>query len=64
MRYETKNEVKIAVIAATMAENELRKFDLNPRYGPFVGISRKERFDRALRFGLSPPDCLRELIEG
>lgn len=46
-------------------EDMLRKFDLNPRYGPFVGIDRLERWERADRFGLDPPaDIRKHLLAG
>ena len=36
-------------------EDQLRAFDLNPRYGPCVGMSRMERWQRAEAFKLTPP---------
>lgn len=43
-------------------ENELRLFDLDPKYGPFVGIQRMERWERAARLGLDPPERVREIL--
>jgi DNA polymerase delta subunit 4 len=34
----------------------LRDFDLSSKYGPCVGITRLERFERAKKMGLNPPD--------
>lgn len=45
-------------------EDVLRLFDLNPRYGPFIGINRIERWHRASRFGLDPPPLVRQLLDG
>ncbi len=44
-------------------EDVLRQFDLNPRYGPFVGTDRMERWERAERFGLDPPPAVRKLLQ-
>lgn len=41
-------------LTAEQLEGILRKFDLNPRFGPFVGIDRLDRWERAERFGLNP----------
>ena len=40
----------------------LRRFDLDMRFGPFVGIDRVTRWERAARAGLSPPLCIRDII--
>lgn len=36
-------------------EQLLRRFDLEPMYGPSVGLSREERWKRASAMGLCPP---------
>ncbi|KAH0673333.1 hypothetical protein KY284_024420 [Solanum tuberosum] len=38
-------------------ENEelLRQFDMNMTYGPCLGLSRLDRWERAKSFGLNPP---------
>ena len=36
-------------------EDLMRQFDLNPEYGPCVGITRLERWERAQRLGKMPP---------
>ena len=33
----------------------LRSFDLDQQFGPCVGLSRKDRWQRAESFGLEPP---------
>lgn len=40
---------------AAVAERTLRLFDLDTAYGPCACISRRERWERAERLGLSPP---------
>ncbi|KAJ3223875.1 DNA polymerase delta subunit 4 [Clydaea vesicula] len=40
----------------------LKAFDLNSRFGPNVGISRLERWERANKFGLKPPIDIKNLI--
>ena len=41
----------------------LREFDLDSRYGPCVCPSRRERWERAARLGLNPPQDVLELLE-
>ncbi|KAJ4810235.1 DNA polymerase delta subunit 4 [Rhynchospora pubera] len=43
------------------AEERLREFDIDMRYGPSMGLTRIERWDRASALGLCPPadvECL------
>ncbi|XP_034400272.1 DNA polymerase delta subunit 4 isoform X2 [Cyclopterus lumpus] len=40
----------------------LRQFDLDWRFGPCTGISRQQRWERAKRHGLSPPEEVRDLL--
>ncbi len=48
--------------AAADAEARLRQFDLNPRFGPYQGMSRLTRWRRAAKFGLNPPPELLTII--
>jgi DNA polymerase delta subunit 4 len=41
----------------------LRNFDLTPRYGPCVGISRLDRYRRAEKMGLKPPIEVLQILE-
>jgi DNA polymerase delta subunit 4 len=41
----------------------LRNFDLTPKYGPCVGISRLDRYKRAEKMGLKPPTEVLEILE-
>jgi len=41
----------------------LRDFDLTPRYGPCVGISRLDRYRRAEKMGLKPPPEVLYILE-
>lgn len=43
-------------------EDALTLFDFDARFGPFLGITRLARWDRANRLGLSPPRTIRELL--
>jgi len=43
-------------------ERVLRQFDLEPKFGPCTGMTRLERWQRADRFGLNPPDHIKELL--
>nr|CAG8491087.1 12081_t:CDS:2 [Entrophospora candida] len=39
-------------------------FDLNYKFGPCVGITRLQRWDRANKHGLQPPAQVKELLSG
>eukprot|EP00051_Salpingoeca_urceolata_P026991 m.479601 g.479601 ORF g.479601 m.479601 type:complete len:130 (+) comp21515_c0_seq1:89-478(+) len=41
----------------------LRKFDLDPKFGPCIGLSRRERFQLAVQDGLSPPAHVLSLVD-
>ncbi|KAG2443116.1 hypothetical protein HYH02_009529 [Chlamydomonas schloesseri] len=53
-----------AVSRADLSQDEqkLRKFDLTTKFGPAAGISRLERWERASKFGLEPPEEVRTII--
>ncbi|KAJ3114901.1 hypothetical protein HK098_007131 [Nowakowskiella sp. JEL0407] len=40
----------------------LKQFDLDSSFGPCVGISRRERWDRAQSLGLCPPEIVKETL--
>src|SRR6201989_301955 len=44
------------------AKTILRSFDLNYDFGPCVGIPRMDRWDRAHRRGLNPPEIVSSLL--
>ncbi|ORX56880.1 hypothetical protein DM01DRAFT_1334440 [Hesseltinella vesiculosa] len=54
----------IEVHQETMAEvdKKLRAFDLNYSYGPCVGLTRLERWERAATLGLDPPQEIKALL--
>ena len=43
-------------------ERTLRQFDLDSKFGPWSGMSRLERFERATKLNLNPPEYVRQLI--
>ncbi|TYI99213.1 hypothetical protein E1A91_A13G000400v1 [Gossypium mustelinum] len=45
-------------------EQVLRQFDMNMAYGPCVGITRLDRWERAQRMGLNPPKEIESLLRG
>ncbi|KAI9597132.1 DNA polymerase delta, subunit 4-domain-containing protein [Syncephalis fuscata] len=45
------------------AERLLRQFDLSLEYGPCIGISRIQRWQRAIKLNLNPPDYLADLLD-
>ncbi|WVR04034.1 hypothetical protein IAU60_001033 [Kwoniella sp. DSM 27419] len=40
----------------------LRVFDMTSSYGPCVGITRLQRWERAKKWGLNPPDEIRSIL--
>ncbi|XP_051559094.1 DNA polymerase delta subunit 4 [Myxocyprinus asiaticus] len=41
---------------------ELKKFDLDWRFGPCTGISRLQRWERAALHGLDPPQEIKDIL--
>lgn len=41
----------------------LREFDLDSRFGPCMGLTRIERWERAEKLGLDPPPRVKALLE-
>ncbi|CAN8294550.1 unnamed protein product [Cochlearia groenlandica] len=44
-------------------EEMLRQFDMNMAYGPCLGMTRLDRWERALRLGMNPPYELEKLLK-
>ncbi|CAN6884430.1 unnamed protein product [Brassica oleracea] len=44
-------------------EEMLRQFDMNMAYGPCVGMTRVDRWERALRLGMNPPSEIERLLK-
>lgn len=44
-------------------EEMLRQFDMNMAYGPCVGMTRLDRWERALRLGMNPPGEIEKLLK-
>ena len=40
-----------------------REFDLETKFGPTSGLTRLERFHRAVKLGLEPPEWVQEVVE-
>jgi len=45
------------------SQSVLHEFDLMMQYGPCIGLSRSERWARAEKLGLDPPENVKELLE-
>ncbi|KAI8139399.1 DNA polymerase delta, subunit 4-domain-containing protein [Fennellomyces sp. T-0311] len=41
----------------------LRKFDLDYKFGPCVGLTRIERWNRAQKLGLEPPQSVKDVLD-
>eukprot|EP00177_Eucheuma_denticulatum_P003816 GFKZ01006897.1.p1 GENE.GFKZ01006897.1~~GFKZ01006897.1.p1 ORF type:complete len:134 (-),score=22.97 GFKZ01006897.1:1024-1425(-) len=55
--------VDISKLGKDEVEHVLRLFDFNSEYGPFTGITRLSRWERAEEWGLEPPKIIKEIIE-
>ncbi|KAK7246194.1 hypothetical protein RIF29_41054 [Crotalaria pallida] len=44
-------------------EEILRKFDMDMAYGPCVGVTRLERWERAQKMGLNPPQEIERILK-
>lgn len=47
---------------AMLLVEELRQFDMNPRYGPCLTLGRRDRWKRAAQFGLQPPERVMSIL--
>ncbi|KAK3132918.1 hypothetical protein QOZ80_6AG0529530 [Eleusine coracana subsp. coracana] len=43
-------------------EEQLRQFDMDLKFGPCIGVTRLQRWERASAMGLQPPAHLRDLL--
>jgi DNA polymerase delta subunit 4 len=43
-------------------EEELRRFDIDMKYGPCIGVTRLRRWERAAVMGLRPPPHIHDLM--
>ncbi|ONK55730.1 uncharacterized protein A4U43_C10F410 [Asparagus officinalis] len=43
-------------------EMKLRRFDMDIRYGPCIGLTRLERLERAKSMGLNPPQEIEQIL--
>ena len=57
-----RGQVKLQPRDSAATEAMLREFDLNSEYGPCAGMTRLERWDRAQKWGLSPPQNVRDAL--
>ncbi|XP_028833806.1 DNA polymerase delta subunit 4 [Denticeps clupeoides] len=58
------SEPEIPVISERERDlQELKTFDLDWHFGPCIGISRLQRWERAALHGLDPPREIKELLQ-
>ncbi|KAJ3054984.1 hypothetical protein HK097_000130 [Rhizophlyctis rosea] len=55
-------EVQSLLAQKEMLLHMLKDFDLNYQYGPCVGLSRLERWQRAMKLDLEPPEILGKVL--
>jgi hypothetical protein len=61
-RVEKEQQSILPISRKEQLEVELRMFDLDARYGPFVGVDRVARWKRAERMGLDPPEHILHIL--
>jgi hypothetical protein len=59
---DLKQDIGAPLSTKEKLEDELRLFDLDSRYGPFVGVDRMARWKRAERLGLEPPEHIMRIL--
>ncbi|XP_031552455.1 DNA polymerase delta subunit 4-like [Actinia tenebrosa] len=64
---DKKAEVKKIDVGVSVQDEKtrlslLKEFDLNSEYGPCIGISRLQRWERAEKFGLHPSQDIKDII--
>lgn len=61
---EARNAAEGAPGVSGAEEEMLRQFDLDLRFGPMLGLTRLERWERAEELGLRPPVAVRDVLVG
>ena len=61
--FEIEREDEDEDASAARDEATLRGFDLTSAYGPCLGLTRLERWDRAVKYGLDPPKAVLEALQ-
>ncbi|GJE93854.1 hypothetical protein PsYK624_100180 [Phanerochaete sordida] len=62
VRAQQGNVMPIHAENHSMEDHILRFFDLSYQYGPCIGITRLQRWDRAQSLGMSPPEVVKQLL--
>jgi len=65
VQHKDENQATSSTAGKTAHANNhqlLREFDLNWEYGPCVGITRLERWERAQKLGKNPPTQVKSLL--
>mmetsp|Transcript_11987 Transcript_11987/g.33722 ORF Transcript_11987/g.33722 Transcript_11987/m.33722 type:complete len:118 (+) Transcript_11987:310-663(+) len=57
-----KEQSQPASSAQEHTEHVLRQFDLSSKYGPCIGMTRLERWERADKLGLDPPEAVEAIL--
>lgn len=59
------NQAQIPASRSSSSDDEeaLRRFDLTYKFGPCIGITRLQRWERAAKFGLQPPQEVKDILE-
>ena len=50
-------------LSAEQVEAKLKSFDMDATYGPCLGITRMQRWERAVKWGLQPPEEVKALLQ-
>lgn len=59
---EQADTLDVRTLSKAEVEDILRLFDVNATYGPFVGVDRLARWERASRWGLHPPQIVHRVL--
>ncbi|KAH7306399.1 hypothetical protein KP509_22G009400 [Ceratopteris richardii] len=61
--FSASNEAWISTENLQYTEDILCQFDMNMVYGPCIGMTRLERWERASRLGKNPPVEVKEILD-
>ena len=61
-RSDSEDIAELKIEFGPQEDEQLRLFDLETKFGPCMGLSRLQRWNRAERWGRNPPFTVKELL--
>ena len=61
-RSDSEDVAELKIEFGPQEDEQLRLFDLETKFGPCMGLSRLQRWNRAERWGRNPPSTVKELL--